>query len=36
MCYEDLGYRIGDLSISKKSSREVLSLPMYPKLEESR
>jgi dTDP-4-amino-4,6-dideoxygalactose transaminase len=35
-CFEDLYYKIGDLSVSKKSSKEFLSLPMYPELEESR
>ena len=30
--YKDLGYKNGDFHISEISSREVLSLPMYPEL----
>ena len=28
-CYEDLGYKKGDLPIAEKISDEVLSLPMW-------
>ena len=32
--YKDLGYRRGDLPVSEKYATEILSLPMYPELEE--
>lgn len=32
--YKNLGYRRGDLPISEKYATEILSLPMYPELEE--
>jgi len=31
-CYKDLGYKIGDLPVSEKCSKEVISLPIYPEL----
>ena len=31
-CYKQLGYHAGDLPVSERLSREVLSLPMYPEL----
>jgi dTDP-4-amino-4,6-dideoxygalactose transaminase len=33
--YADLGYRAGDLPISEQLAGEVLSLPMYPELEDA-
>lgn len=35
MVYENLGYSVGSLPGSERGSREVLSLPMYPELEDS-
>jgi dTDP-4-amino-4,6-dideoxygalactose transaminase len=34
-CFENLGYKIDDFPISEMASKEVLSLPIYPELEES-
>ena len=31
-CYKNLGYKIGDLPISEKCSKEVISLPIFPEL----
>ena len=33
--YEDLGYRKGDLLMTERCSREVLSLPLFPELKDS-
>jgi dTDP-4-amino-4,6-dideoxygalactose transaminase len=33
--YRDLGYKRGDLPVSEKYATEILSLPMYPELEEN-
>jgi len=33
-CFQDLGYKEGNLPISEEASREVLSLPMFPELTE--
>ncbi|MCF8009641.1 MAG: DegT/DnrJ/EryC1/StrS family aminotransferase, partial [Halanaerobiales bacterium] len=33
-CYKDLGYKIGDLPVSEKFSKEVLALPIDPSLTE--
>ena len=33
-CFQDLGYKEGNLPISERASREVLSLPMFPELTE--
>jgi len=35
-CFENLGYKIGDFPISERASKEVLSLPIYPELKESK
>ncbi|MEA2015261.1 MAG: DegT/DnrJ/EryC1/StrS family aminotransferase [Actinomycetota bacterium] len=35
-CFADLGYKKGDFPESEKASKEVLSLPMYPEIEEGR
>ena len=32
--YRSLGYRVGDFPVSERASQEVLSLPMYPELED--
>ena len=32
--YKDLNYKIGDFPVTEKLSKEILSLPMYPELEE--
>ncbi len=32
-CFEDLGYREGDMPVTERLCREVLSLPMYPELQ---
>jgi len=34
-CFENLGYKIDDFSISERASKEVLSLPIYPELKKS-
>lgn len=34
-CYLDLGYKDGDLPVSERLSREILSLPMFPELKEA-
>lgn len=31
-CMKELGYKKGDFSVSERSAREVLSLPLYPEL----
>jgi len=31
-CYKDLGYKVGDLPLSEKCSKEVISLPVFPEL----
>ncbi len=31
-CFQDLGYRVGDLPVTEQASREVLSLPIFPEL----
>ena len=28
-CYKDLGYKVGDLPLTEKSAKEILSLPLY-------
>jgi dTDP-4-amino-4,6-dideoxygalactose transaminase len=33
-CFKDLGYRVGDLPVSERCARQVLSLPIYPQLSE--
>ena len=33
-CFAELGGRVGQLPVSEKAAAEVLSLPMYPELEE--
>lgn len=32
--YRSLGYRVGDFPVSERASQEVLSLPMFPELED--
>mgnify|MGYP001573229473 FL=1 len=32
-CFEDLGYREGDMPVAERLCREVLSLPLYPELQ---
>ncbi len=32
--YEDLGYRPGDLPVTERAAREMLSLPLYPEMSE--
>jgi dTDP-4-amino-4,6-dideoxygalactose transaminase len=34
--YDSLGYRVGQFPVAEKLSNEILSLPMYPELEEER
>ncbi len=34
-CYQHLGYQKGDLPVSERMAREVLSLPIYPELTDS-
>lgn len=34
-CYKDLGYKSGDLPVSERLARNVISLPIYPELPES-
>ena len=31
-CFEELGYKEGDLPISERKAHEVISLPVYPGL----
>ncbi len=31
-CFQSLGYRLGDLPVTEKISKEVLSLPLFPEL----
>jgi dTDP-4-amino-4,6-dideoxygalactose transaminase len=31
-CYKDLGYKMGDLPVSERCSKRVMSLPIYPEL----
>ncbi len=33
--YQNLGYRAGDLPVTERTAREILSLPMYPELSEA-
>jgi len=35
-CFENLGYKEGDFPASERASKEVLSLPMFPELEENK
>ncbi len=34
-CYKGLGYKIGDFPIAENVSKKLISLPMYPELEEN-